>query len=114
MVGAAMAVPSREKRRGKRGEGSAVPPRARRGAGEAAVTSQQITVESGNHASRENVTGSGSPVMRPKTLPNSGCDSGKASREPNPPVQRRVKTHTATRRIARPRFLGDGVSGVRE
>jgi hypothetical protein len=55
----------------------------------------QLTVANGNHAIPGKVTGPGSPVMRPKTLPSSQCDSGKAPREPEPPLKRRVKTHTA-------------------
>src|SRR5947209_4552427 len=51
---------------------------ARQCAGEAAVI--KVTVANGNHATREGVSGSGSPVMRPKTLPGSESHTGKTPR----------------------------------
>src|SRR3954469_24298587 len=47
-----MAEPSQERKGRRGGEGSAGPPRARRRAGEAAVTSHQLTVASGNRAAQ--------------------------------------------------------------
>src|SRR5262245_56230069 len=88
-----MAKPS-GKREGER-RGGTGGPAPRRGAGEGAWTGDQRTVASGNHASREEVTGPESPVMGPKTLPGSECDSGKAPGERKPPLKRRVETHTA-------------------
>jgi hypothetical protein len=59
----------------KRGEakGSAGVPEAVCGG----VGREKITVANGNHALRDGVTGTGSPVMGPKTLPGSESHTGK-------------------------------------
>src|SRR6516162_10320489 len=64
-------------------------------AGEVAVISHQSLLQTGTTRSREGVTGSGSPVMRPKTLPDSESHTGKAPRSLNHHSPARVETHTA-------------------
>jgi hypothetical protein len=73
-----MAEPSKqEKNGGKRGGiGGPAPGEAVCGGVGRGI---ELTVASGNHTIRERVTGSGSPVMRPKALPSSEWDSGKAA-----------------------------------
>jgi hypothetical protein len=51
--------------------------RWRQYAGEVAVTSHKSLLQTGTTRSREGVTGSGSPLMRPKTLPGSESHTGR-------------------------------------
>src|SRR5262249_59651865 len=57
---------------------------------------------------------SGSPVMRPITLPSSECDSGKAPKSLIHQWSAESKHTPPVLRVARPRFLGDGVLAQRE
>ena len=73
-----------------------------------------ITVANGNHAIPEGVSGSGSPMMRPKTLPGSESHAGKTPKSLCHQSQTESR-HTPPRpKIARPRFLGDGIVAPRE
>jgi len=81
-------------------------------AGESAGTSQCYKREPRDRGKYPR--GSGSPMMRPKSLPDSESHTGKTRRSlcHQSPAESR---HTPPRlRIARPRFLGDGVLAQRE
>jgi hypothetical protein len=80
-----------QKRRGEGIGGQAT----RQRAGEAAVTSHQSLLQTGTTRCREGVTGSGSPLMRPKTLPDSESPAGKTPRSLSHHSPARVETHTA-------------------
>src|SRR5262245_20074180 len=101
----------REEREGEE-MGSAGPPRGGvRGRRQGQVTTHCCKREP--HVA-ERVTGPGSPLMRPKTLPNSECDSGKAPRGLNHQRSAESRHAPPALRVARPRFLGDGVLADRE
>src|SRR5262245_57663221 len=76
----------REKRGGKE---------KRQCAGEVAVTNHKSLLQTGTTRSREGVPGSGSPVMRPKTLPDSESHTGKTPGSLSHHSPGRVETHTA-------------------
>jgi hypothetical protein len=63
-------------------------------AGEPAVTNHKSVLQAGTTRSQY-PSGSGSPVMRPKRSPVQVANGGD-SKESEPPLTRRVKTHTAT------------------
>ena len=97
-----------QKRKGE-GIGGRTP---RRCAGESA--GRRSRLQAGTTRSRDGVTGSGSPVMGPKTLPDSESDTGKTPGSLTT-IRQPESRHTPPRlKIARPRFLRDGVLAQRE
>jgi hypothetical protein len=62
-------------------------------AGESAVIKSLL--QTGTTRFGEGITGSGSPVMRPKTLPDSESHTGKTPRSLSHHSSARVETHTA-------------------
>src|SRR6516225_3943127 len=75
---------------------------ARQYAGEVAVTNHKSLLQTGTTRCREGVTGSRSPMMRPKTLPDSQSHTGKTRRSLNH-HWRAESRHTPPKlRIARP------------
>jgi hypothetical protein len=100
----------RTPRKGK-GEGIGGPA-PRRCAGESAGTRARL--QTGTTRCRDGVTGSGSPLMGPKTLPGSESPTGKTqwSLSHHGSTESR---HTPSRlKMTQPRFLGDGVLAERE
>ena len=71
-------------------------------------------LQTGTTRTREGISGSGSPMMGPKTLPGSESHTGKTPTSLSHQSQTESR-HTLPRlMIARPRFLGDGVLAQRE
>ena len=81
-------------------------------AGESAV--MKSLLQTGTTRFRQGITGSGSPVMRPKTLPDSESHTGKTSRSLSHQRSAESRHTPPALRITRPRFLGDGVLEERE
>src|SRR5262245_10685821 len=96
--------------RTRRREGHA----AGRCAGEVAVTDHRSLLQTGTARSRDGVTGTGSPVLGPKPLPGSGSDTGKTRRSLSHHGSAEPRRTPPALRVARPRFLGDGVLAERE
>src|SRR5262249_24092954 len=82
--------------------------------GEVAVTNHQSLLQTGTTRCRDGVTGSRSPMMRPKTLPDSQAHTGKTRRSLSHHWSAESRHTPPKLRIARPRFLCDGVLAQRE
>src|SRR5262245_25722804 len=86
----------------------------RRCAGEPAVTDHKSVLQTGTTRSREVSARVGVTSDEAENAPRLRVFCGEGSREPEPPVKRRVNTHTASASIPRSRFPGDGVLAQRE